>query len=244
VKAGCLAITLLLEGCPTTTPGEPEPTPSSCDVPDLSEVHAAGPPITVPWPDAPDCAADPLDTIIVLGCPTNDDGTLSSCQAGRVERAMRFYDAGVAASFIPSGAAVQNEWIEAESIRDALLDHGVPAAAITVEPRAEHTDENLYFATRLMEEREWRRALVVSDPIHLLGSASCDANCCVALGRLTLVQMPGFADLDDGKAAFYELLPDAAPVTDAECAYLVDETALCGNLDDRRACRDDFQLDR
>ena len=52
---------------------------------------------------------------------------------------------------------------------DAALavEHGVPEARIIIEDKATRTLENALYTARIMADRGWDRALVVSDPFHL-----------------------------------------------------------------------------
>lgn len=200
------------------------------------------PPSTLaPWPDAPECAVGKYDTIIIFGCPTNEDGTPSDCQKRRVDLAMQFSRSGYGDRFITSGSAVYTDGIEARSLQQLLVEAGVEEGHIWMDQKAEHTDENLYFASEIMVDRGWESALVVSDSAHLLYAAVCDANCCVKRGRLATLSFP--TDDGDAKAAHYVLTPPADPVTEDECLHLTNPTRLqCTNIDARRACEDNFQL--
>ncbi|MCA9517959.1 MAG: YdcF family protein [Myxococcales bacterium] len=193
------------------------------------------------WPAATACVASRHDVAIVLGCPSNEDGSPSACQTARATIAKRLYNAGLADRFIVSGAAVHNAHVEADALAALLVAFGVPDDAVVREPLAEHTDENLYYSTLLMAERGWRSAWVVSDdPGHLLYSALCDANCCVRLGRLTLFGLPLPGTDGDGvqKIGHYALTPPGVAVSDAECADLQSglKAFVCTNLPTRRAC--------
>jgi uncharacterized SAM-binding protein YcdF (DUF218 family) len=57
---------------------------------------------------------------------------------------------------------------EAEMMRRIAAGAGVPADALILEDKSHSTEENLANAKALMDTRGWRRALVVSDPFHLL----------------------------------------------------------------------------
>lgn len=218
---------------------------TACPTPTLIESY---PPPFPPspfgeWPHADTCIGQRHDVILVLGCPSRDNGSPSSCQERRAEMADFLYEAGLAEHLIVSGAAVHTPHVEADALAALLVGRGIPEAAILKEPLARHTDENLYYGTRIMQERGWTSAIVVSDePGHLVYTALCDANCCVELGRLTLWSF------DVGRngrvnAGHYALSPPGPGVTEAECGHLSD-LLLCSNLDDRLACRDDFRLER
>jgi hypothetical protein len=195
-----------------------------------------------PQPAASACIATAHDVIVVLGCPNADDGQPAPCQTERADIAVALMEAGYSGRFITSGGAVHNEWVEAETLRDLLVERGAPSDRILLEPEAQHTDENIYYASRIMQDEGFASALVVSeDPGHLILTAVCDSNCCVALGRLTVLELPiaGGAVV----AGHYALYPYAAEVSEAECAHIEQGSKfMCTNLATRKACAGDFQL--
>jgi len=194
------------------------------------------------WPAADGCLDAPHDVIIVLGCPSEEDGSPADCQVKRAEMADHLYERGWAGHVIVTGAAVHTPWVEATALKALLVGRGVPADVIIEEPLARHTDENIYYATRIMQDHGWLSAIVVSeDPGHLMFTGLCDANCCVALGRMVLRAF-WVGGIDFVKAGHYTLAPPGPGTTEAECAHL-EAIALCVNLDQRLACKDDFQLD-
>lgn len=211
-----------------------------CAIPSMIEQYGGdAPPATFgPGVAAPSCLRTAHDAVIVLGCPTEPDGRASACQIARADIALAASRAGLGDRFIVTGGAVATPFVEAETLRTLLRERGVPDDRIVVEPKAEHTDENLYFSSRIMQERGWKTALVVSeDPRHLVMVATCDANCCVELGRLTIF------DFDDRKLGHYVLYPDASRVTEEECAAIRPKL-MCLAEGDRRACARRFMLPR
>ena len=197
------------------------------------------------WPAATDCVKQYHDVIIVLGCPSEGNGSPANCQTSRVDIALRLKSAGYGDRFIVSGGAVHNQWVEAEGLRALLLSRGVANERIWLEPQAEHTDENLYYSTQIMVAQGWRSALVVSnDPGHLMMTALCDSNCCVELGRLTLFAMPVTGGLfPNDNVGHYVLIPPAQASTVAECTTIQGPIKfMCTNLGSRKACKANFQL--
>ena len=61
---------------------------------------------------------------------------------------------------IVSGAAVHNEWCEAETMARLAEAAGVPAEDVIVEPKAQNTIQNVFYAHRIMEEHGWKTAEV------------------------------------------------------------------------------------
>lgn len=195
------------------------------------------------WETASACIHAEHDAIVVLGCPSEADGSPSRCQTTRADFAVALSSAGLGNRFIVTGAAVANEHVEAESLRSLLIARGVADSDIVLEPLAEHTDENLYYSSRIMQDRGWQSAIVVSDDAgHLVFTGLCDANCCVQLGRMTVLdfEVPGRAPI---RAGHYVLDPFGPRVEPAECEHIGSPTkALCLNRAMRRACADDFRL--
>lgn len=56
---------------------------------------------------------------------------------------------------------------EAAAARDYAVRQGVPPEDILIEEKSRITQENLYYARRLMEEYGLKDALIVSDPLHM-----------------------------------------------------------------------------
>ena len=115
-------------------------------------------------PDLPE-VTEPVDALVVPGCPLEDDGGLSFCLVRRVIWAHHLWEQGAAEHLIVSGGAVRNPYPEAEGLRQGLLALGVPDDRIVVEDRALHTDENLGYSAALARERGWTWA-VASDASH------------------------------------------------------------------------------
>jgi hypothetical protein len=195
-----------------------------------------------PQPLASDCVTRKHDVIIVLGCPNEDTGAPSACQITRADIAVSLSSAGYGDRFITTGGAVHNAWVEADTLRDLLIERGIAMDRITTEPEAEHTDENIYYSTNIMEQQGQVSAVVVSDqPGHLVLTGVCDSNCCVDLGRVSVFDFP----VAGGRVSVghYVRHPWAEPISTDECTHIQTPTKfMCTNLAQRRACKDNFQL--
>jgi uncharacterized SAM-binding protein YcdF (DUF218 family) len=108
-----------------------------------------------------------FDTLIVLGQPPKPDGTLAPELRERVLEGVREYKAGVAGHVIMTGGATHNNLVEAHAMKVFAEAQGVPPPAIVEEGQAMDTIQNIYFSEKLMEERGWKSAEVVSSPSHL-----------------------------------------------------------------------------
>lgn len=249
-----IPLTTFLFSCSTEpSPALPEPPPplpegaldvALCPVPSMLEAFPGPYPNTPndPQPLASDCITQKHDVIVVLGCPNDDTGVPSACQIARADIAVALKDAGYGDRFITTGGAVHNEWVEADTLRDLLVERGIAADRIMTEPMAEHTDENIYFSTKIMEAQNMVSAMVVSDQsAHLVLTGVCDSNCCVNLGRLSVFDVP----IASGRVTIghYVRFPWTSNITADECTQIQTPSKfMCTNLPIRRACQGNFQL--
>lgn len=104
-----------------------------------------------------------FDFLLVLGCPCNPDGTLSSLQAKRVQAAMYYYTHGYSTTIVISGGSVHNEFNEASVMADALRNI-CPNATIHLETQARNTYQNLKHVKVLIQGNH---ILVISGSSHL-----------------------------------------------------------------------------
>jgi uncharacterized SAM-binding protein YcdF (DUF218 family) len=112
-------------------------------------------------------ARSSFDVILVLGTPSNPDGTPSPEQRERVQEGVRLWRAGAAPRLVLSGAAAHNQWVEAHSMALLAKREGVPAVDIIEEPRAMNTIQNVFYTVAIMKQQGWHSALVVSSWYHL-----------------------------------------------------------------------------
>lgn len=108
-----------------------------------------------------------FDTLIVLGWPANDDGTPAPEQRERVLEAVRELRAGRAEHMIVTGGAAHNHWVEAEVMAKLARAQGVPDEVIVVEGQARNTIQNVFYSDRIMAQRGWKSAEVISSGSHL-----------------------------------------------------------------------------
>lgn len=114
--------------------------------------------------------AEPFDAVIVPGCPTLADGSLTGCLQRRAVWAAMLWERGQAAHFITSGSAVHTPFVEAEALAAAMTAMGVPADRIYLEPHALHTDENVFNSLRIAQKKGWSRLGIASDRGQALGA--------------------------------------------------------------------------
>ena len=108
-----------------------------------------------------------FDVIVVLGYPADDDGNPTPTQLARVTEAVHEYERGVAPRLILSGAAVANQYVEAQVMARTAQAQSLPASAVILEPNARDTIQNVCYAERIMKSHGWNSAEVISSPSHL-----------------------------------------------------------------------------
>ena len=114
----------------------------------------------------------PADVVIVLGAGVRN-GQPSGIFRERIDHAIDLYERGIVNSIIfTGGVGPGNQLAGSEVARQYAVEHGVPRASIFIETNSTDTRENLYEALRVMESRNFRTALIVSDPLHMYRAIS------------------------------------------------------------------------
>ncbi len=103
--------------------------------------------------------------VVVLGFPTKDDGNPHPIQRFRMETAIRAYLHNDCKRMVISGAAVRNQWVEAETMAKLARAEGIPLKRIVLEKKARNTWENVKFA--LPHVQSFERIFIVSDALHV-----------------------------------------------------------------------------
>ena len=112
--------------------------------------------------------AAPADAIIVLGVAAYD-AKPSPVFEERIRHGLELYRQGYAPKLIFTGGfgGTGARFSESQVARRYALKQGIPARDILIESRSRTTRQNLVEAKRLMEARGMRRAILVSDPLHM-----------------------------------------------------------------------------
>lgn len=111
--------------------------------------------------------AGSFDAIIVLGSRLDARGNPTPTLLARVTEAVHEYERGVAPRLIVTGGPERDGQTESAAMARLAEAQGVPGSAIVEEPRAENTIENACYAARIMKERGWHSAEVVTSASHL-----------------------------------------------------------------------------
>lgn len=109
----------------------------------------------------------PADAGIVLGAALWGDEPSPGLKE-RLNQGLKEYRAGTFRYFIVSGGLDTNKsrLTEAEGMANYLLKEGVPADAIILENKATNTYENLRYSQRLMQERQFHTAVIITHTYH------------------------------------------------------------------------------
>lgn len=112
--------------------------------------------------------ASAADAIIVLGAAAYD-AVPSPVFRARIEHGLDLYRDGFAPRLVFTGGYGGSgaRFAESQVARRYAIRAGIPEDAILIESTSQTTYQNLFEARRLMLEHGLRRAIVVSDPLHM-----------------------------------------------------------------------------
>jgi uncharacterized SAM-binding protein YcdF (DUF218 family) len=112
--------------------------------------------------------ARPVDAIIVLGA-AQWNGRPSPVLRARLDHAALLYHRDLAPRVLVTGGVGEGDvFSEAEVSKEYLVSRGIPADAIWMETQGRTSLESIRAAGRIMDAHEIDRALLVSDPFHML----------------------------------------------------------------------------
>ena len=108
-----------------------------------------------------------FDVIIVLGYPAIEDGKPSLMMKQRVIKGVELFKERHAGNMIFTGGAAHNHYIEATVMAKLANSMGVPDSRIVQETKAQNTYQNAFYAVKLMQQKHWDSAIVVTSPNHI-----------------------------------------------------------------------------
>lgn len=103
-------------------------------------------------------------TIIVLGASVYQNGNLSPILKDRVDSALEIFEAGKAKRFLLSGDHGQDNYDEVNSMKDYLIQRGVPDKNIVLDHAGFDTYDSMYRAKVIFNVDS---AIVVTQEFHL-----------------------------------------------------------------------------
>jgi len=146
----------------------------------------------------------PYDVVIVLGgmvdpAATRRTGQLELTEsADRIVRAAQLLRAGQARNVLLSGGLTFDgvaQRSEADWLAEWLRGEGIAADRIAVEGESRNTRENAVFSARILQQRGWRRALLVTSAWHAPRALGCFRAVGVDPDLLTVDHRGGEAEL-------------------------------------------------
>jgi uncharacterized SAM-binding protein YcdF (DUF218 family) len=112
--------------------------------------------------------AQEADAIVVLGA-AQYVGRPSPVLRARVDHAVSLWKRGLAPTLIlTGGTGVGDTTSEAAVARKYAMSRGVPDRAIVLEIKGRTTSESMRAVARIMDDRERKSVILVSDPFHML----------------------------------------------------------------------------
>lgn len=109
----------------------------------------------------------PADVAVVLGNTVERDGRPSARLRARLDKAVELYRGGLFGHVIVSGGTGAEGFNEAEVMKSYLVSHGVPEGRIIADGEGLTTSLTARNAARVMKERGWQSALVISQYFHI-----------------------------------------------------------------------------
>jgi len=108
-----------------------------------------------------------FDAIVVLGTPSNRDGSISPEQRSRVLEGVSEYGRHIAPRIILTGGAAHNSVVEAHTMAVFAKSLGMPEDAVIEEGKADNTIENVFYTTAILRQHGWKSAEFVTSPDHI-----------------------------------------------------------------------------
>ncbi|WP_343761804.1 YdcF family protein [Clostridium oceanicum] len=105
--------------------------------------------------------------IIILGFPALQNGKPSPIMRERVIKAVELFNRGCANNIICSGGGVYNKYIEADVMVDFAESLGIPNSCLIKEDKSSNTYQNIQNSIKIMKDKNWSSAMVVTSPWHL-----------------------------------------------------------------------------
>ena len=117
--------------------------------------------------------SEPHDVIIILGAKPLSEGLPGPAIERRVTHGAKLYAAGRAPNVLMSGGVTRGTVPEAEIMAKVAANAGVTAASLHREEVSTRTFENARECCRVMGEKGWRKAIVVTDHFHMRRALMC-----------------------------------------------------------------------
>ena len=110
---------------------------------------------------------EPADVAVILGNEVYLNGEPSPQLKARLDRAIELFRQHLYPQMVVSGAIETNGTDESLAMRQYLINQGIPANAILLDPRGFDTMNTAEDTAALMNQHGWRRVMVISQYFHL-----------------------------------------------------------------------------
>ncbi len=111
--------------------------------------------------------ATKADCIIILGSAIEDDRP-SPVFEKRIQHGIQLHKKGFASTIIFTGGIGDRErYSESLVAQNYAIENGIPASQILIEEQSRTTQQNLAEAQAIMQQRQFKSAIIVSDPLHM-----------------------------------------------------------------------------
>lgn len=108
-----------------------------------------------------------VDAVIVLGAAIWDDKP-SPVFEERIKHGIWLYKNGYASKIIFTGGKAKNKrYSESRVAMNYALENQIPKKDILIEEKSKITEENIFYAEQIVENNEFSKVIIVSDPLHM-----------------------------------------------------------------------------
>jgi len=108
-----------------------------------------------------------FDVIIVLGAAQKSDGTAGPAMARRVRHGVKCFNQGRAGVVLMAGGRTTSDVPECETMAELAQSEGLSPETIYQEAFSTRTLENAIECQKIMVDKGWRTALLVTDGYHM-----------------------------------------------------------------------------
>ena len=112
-------------------------------------------------------AGETADAAVVLGSKVNPDGTLSTRLEQRLNCGLQLYRSRRAPKIIVSGGLGREGYCEGDKMKEYLVQHGVPNAAIIIDNHGDNTLATVQNVLRMQDNLKFNKLIIVSQYFHL-----------------------------------------------------------------------------
>lgn len=145
---------------------------------------------------------DTENILVVLGYPADENGSPGPILQARLNKTVELYQQRLADKIIVTGGAVDNEFVESEVMATYLVHQGIPRQDIYTETSARNTYENAVMVSRIMQQKGYIHAIVVTSSFHRMRAEKFFNR---HIKNVTIVPAPFPKGFPVGKRLLYEL---------------------------------------